>query len=32
MAYEDDVARLRQGPVEDAELRFSTVRPVEVAA
>ena len=27
MAYEKDVQRLREGPVEDAELRFTTTRP-----
>jgi hypothetical protein len=25
MAYEDDVARLRHGPVEDAALRFDSL-------
>jgi hypothetical protein len=32
MAYEKDVARLREGPVEDAALRFATSRPAELAA
>jgi hypothetical protein len=27
MAYEKDVQRLREGPVEDPELRFTTTRP-----
>ena len=30
MAYEKDVARLREGPVEDAALRFATSRPAEL--
>jgi cation diffusion facilitator CzcD-associated flavoprotein CzcO len=32
MAYEKDFARLREGPVEDAALRFATSRPSELAA
>ena len=32
MAYEKDVARLREGPAEDAALRFATSRPAELAA
>jgi len=27
MAYEKDVQRLREGPVEDPELRFAATRP-----
>src|SRR5581483_991285 len=32
MAYEQDVARLRHGPVEDPALRFTAPRPADVAA
>jgi hypothetical protein len=32
MAYEKDVARLREGPVQDAALRFATSRPDELAS
>jgi hypothetical protein len=32
MAYEQDVERLREGPVEDPELHFAALRPVALAA
>lgn len=30
--YDKDVARLREGPIQDAALRFATSRPAELAA